>query len=195
MKIRRIVMGHAGGRSVVLQDDAVEPLTVAMLPGAEIHRLWELDEPASVPVTEVKPVSAERIYPLPGGLRFGTLTIPAGLSYELPADVDVETALAEAEAKLPGMAAAQGAPAGQKVFETNKCALCHSVAGKGNAKGPLDGVGSKLEEDEIRMWLMDPDAMAKKIKSTRKPVMKSYAKLPKEDIDALAEYMDSLKKQ
>ena len=32
------------------------------------------------------------------------------------------------------------AAAGQKVYETQKCSLCHSVAGKGNAKGSLDGV-------------------------------------------------------
>jgi hypothetical protein len=36
--------------------------------------------------------------------------------------------------------------------------------------------------------------MTKKTKAERKPVMKSYEKLPKEDIDALVAYMQSLKK-
>ena len=31
--------------------------------------------------------------------------------------------------------------AGEKLFTEQKCTLCHSVAGKGNAKGPLDEVG------------------------------------------------------
>ena len=31
-----------------------------------------------------------------------------------------------------------------KVYEQQKCSVCHSIEGKGNKKGPLDGVGSKL---------------------------------------------------
>ena len=42
-------------------------------------------------------------------------------------------------------AAAQDAKAkGENIFEEQKCSLCHSIAGKGNAKGALDGVGVKL---------------------------------------------------
>ena len=35
---------------------------------------------------------------------------------------------------------AQDAAAGAKVYADQKCGVCHSIAGKGNAKGPLDGV-------------------------------------------------------
>lgn len=84
---------------------------------------------------------------------------------------------------------------GRKLYTANKCQTCHSIEGKGNKKGPLDGVGSKLTEEELRAWLVDPKEMTAKTKSTRKPLMKSYEKLPKEDIDALVAYMQSLKKQ
>jgi mono/diheme cytochrome c family protein len=84
---------------------------------------------------------------------------------------------------------------GQKVYAANKCTTCHSIDGKGNKKGPLDEVGSKLTADEIRAWLLHPDDMAAKSKSTRKPVMKAYDKLPKDDIEALVTYLQSLKKQ
>lgn len=84
---------------------------------------------------------------------------------------------------------------GQTLYTANKCQTCHSIEGKGNKKGPLDGVGSKLTAEEIRAWLVDPEEMTAKTRSTRKPVMKSYEKLPKEDIDALGAYMESLKKQ
>jgi mono/diheme cytochrome c family protein len=83
---------------------------------------------------------------------------------------------------------------GQKVYVTQKCSTCHSIAGKGNKKGPLDEVGSKLTAEEIRLWIVDAPEMTKKAKATRKPVMKSYEKLPKEDVDALVAYMQSLKK-
>jgi len=82
---------------------------------------------------------------------------------------------------------------GQQVYADQKCGLCHSIGDKGNKKGPLDGVGSKLSAAEIRLWMTDAKAMTAKIKSTRKPDMKSYT-LPKEDLDALIAYLQSLKK-
>lgn len=93
-------------------------------------------------------------------------------------------------------AAAQSAAViekGQKVYVANKCTTCHSIDGTGSTKGPLDGVGSKLTEAEIRAWIIDAPAMAKKKEATRKPAMKSY-KLAKDDLDALVAYMVSLKK-
>ena len=42
-------------------------------------------------------------------------------------------------------AAAQDAKAkGAQLFADQKCTLCHSIGDKGNKKGPLDDVGSKL---------------------------------------------------
>ena len=91
-------------------------------------------------------------------------------------------------------AAAQDAKAkGEKVFVDQKCSLCHAVAGKGNAKGPLDTVGSKDTPDELRAWITDAKGMYAKTKSTRKPEMKQYT-LPKDDVDALVAYLSSLKK-
>jgi mono/diheme cytochrome c family protein len=90
-------------------------------------------------------------------------------------------------------AAAQDKAKGEKVFVDQKCSLCHSIAGKGNAKGPLDDVGGKLKADEIRAWITDAKGMTAKTKSTRKPDMKQYT-LPKEDVDALVAYLSSLKK-
>ena len=92
-------------------------------------------------------------------------------------------------------AAAQDAKVakGQQVYTDQKCSLCHSVAGKGNAKGSLDGVGTKLSADEIRSWITDAKGMTAKTKATRKPEMKAYT-LPKDDVDALVAYLSSLKK-
>jgi mono/diheme cytochrome c family protein len=95
---------------------------------------------------------------------------------------------------LAGAAAAQDAAKGQKLFTDQKCALCHSIGGVGNKKGPLDEVGSKVSADEIRGWLTDAPAMTAKTKATRKPAMKSYS-LPKEDVDALVAYLTTLKKK
>jgi len=82
---------------------------------------------------------------------------------------------------------------GEKVYADQKCSLCHSIAGKGNAKGALDGVGSKLSEADIRAWITDATGMTTKTGATRKPVMKQYS-LSNDDVDALVAYLTSLKK-
>jgi cytochrome c2 len=89
---------------------------------------------------------------------------------------------------------AQDPDRGKAVYAEQKCKMCHSVSGEGNAKGPLDGVGNKYKTDEIKAWISDPKTMAEKSKAERKPPMKSYASLPAPDIDALVAYLGSLKK-
>jgi mono/diheme cytochrome c family protein len=96
----------------------------------------------------------------------------------LPATVDAQTAAVDH---------------GMKVYASSKCSMCHSIAGKGNAKGALDDIGTKLSADEIRNWLVDPDAMRAKTKAERKPMMKSYASMPKADLDGLVAYLQTLK--
>jgi mono/diheme cytochrome c family protein len=92
-------------------------------------------------------------------------------------------------------AAAQSAKVAQgaKVFADQKCTVCHSIGDKGNKKGPLDDVASKLKAEELRGWIVDAKGMTAKTKASRKPVMKSYA-LPKADVDALVTYLRTLKK-
>ena len=84
---------------------------------------------------------------------------------------------------------------GQKVYVAQKCANCHSIAGKGNAKGPLDDAGIKLSADETREWIVNAVEMQKKTKATRKPLMKNYSTLSKEDVDGLVAYLQTLKKK
>ena len=98
---------------------------------------------------------------------------------------------------VTGFASAQDAKAkGEAVFAAQKCSMCHSVAGKGNPKGALDEVGSKLTAAEIHDWIVKPAEMTAKAKAERKPPMPAkYASLPKEDLDALVAYLSSLKKK
>lgn len=92
-------------------------------------------------------------------------------------------------------AAAQGAAEkGAAVFAAQKCSLCHALDGKGNAKGALDGVGTKLTAAEIRQWIVTPADMAAKANAVRKPAMKAFPTLPKDDLDALVAFLSSKKK-
>jgi mono/diheme cytochrome c family protein len=83
---------------------------------------------------------------------------------------------------------------GEQVYAAQKCATCHSIAGKGKKTNPLDGVGGKLSADDLKQWILDPKGMAAKAKSTKKPPMAAkYNGLPAADVDALVAYMQSLK--
>jgi mono/diheme cytochrome c family protein len=92
-------------------------------------------------------------------------------------------------------AAAQDAKTqGAKVFADQKCALCHSINGKGNPKGPMEEALSQLSADEIREWITDAKEMTEKTKAIRKPPMKQFA-LPKKDVDTLVAHLSSIKKK
>lgn len=96
----------------------------------------------------------------------------------------------------PTIAIAQNAAAieaGKKVYAANRCQICHSIGGVGNKQGALDGVGKKLSADDIHAWIVDAEGMTAKTKAPRKPLMKSYPKIAKADLDALVAYLQSLK--
>jgi hypothetical protein len=97
---------------------------------------------------------------------------------------------------VAGSALAQDAKAtkAMDVFVKQKCTTCHSIAGRGSKKGPLDDVGAKLTATQIREWLVDPVAMAAKTQPppTRKPPMKKKP-LANEEIETLVAYLSTLK--
>ncbi len=104
MGIRRVVTGHdAAGKAVFASDEEVEPVTLALLPGAAFHRMWGSDEKCAFPGDGSEP-SNEAYFPPVEGFRFGLFTV-APNSAEYAADFDMDAALVEVEAKLPGMAA------------------------------------------------------------------------------------------
>jgi len=87
-----------------------------------------------------------------------------------------------------GLASAR-ADEGQQVYAAQKCSMCHSIAGKGNAKNPLDDVGGKMTADEMKKYVANP----KSVKADSK--MKAYPNLPAEDLDALVAYLGTLIKK
>jgi mannose-6-phosphate isomerase-like protein (cupin superfamily) len=104
MDVRRVVTGHdTEGRAVFVSDEQISPVTLALLPGTEFHRLWGSDVTCRFPDRGAPP-DARRYFPPVGGFRVGFFTIPPDGGAGAPGDLDVEAALAELEQKLPGMA-------------------------------------------------------------------------------------------
>ncbi len=104
MGIRRVVTGHDNdGKAVFASDEVVEPATLVLVPGAEFYRLWGGDSTASFP-DDGAPPAAPQYFPGVGGFRFGVFTVSPDATVMVE-DLDIEAALTEMEAKLPGMAA------------------------------------------------------------------------------------------
>ena len=78
---------------------------------------------------------------------------------------------------------------GQQVYASQHCSMCHSIAGKGNPKTPLDDVGSKMTAEELKKYIVNP----KSVKADSK--MKAYSSLSAEDLDALVAYLGTLTKK
>ncbi len=101
MGIRRVVTGHnANGKAVFASDEVVEPITLALLPGAEFFRLWGADAPRRFP-DDGSAQAGQRYYPPVGGFRFGLFTV-APDSVSMLENIDMDAAIREMDEKLPG---------------------------------------------------------------------------------------------
>ncbi len=75
---------------------------------------------------------------------------------------------------------------GRAVYARERCEVCHSIAGQGNARYPLDNVGRRLSADEIRKWVIAPREMNPMV---RKPKFE----LSESDLAALVQFLIALK--
>jgi cytochrome c2 len=93
-------------------------------------------------------------------------------------------------------AAAQDAPPndaavarGSKVYVWQRCGKCHSLDGRDPKKRSLDGIGTKITAEEIRLWIVDPVDMASKTEPPRTTKMKSHAGMAQSDLAALVAFL------
>jgi mono/diheme cytochrome c family protein len=101
------------------------------------------------------------------------------------------TAVAPARAQQPQPPPAPLDPVkiarGAKVYAAQRCASCHSIGGEGNRRYPLDGVGSRLDRDTIRTWIVEPQKIDPRVRK------RGFTQLSVEDLDGLVTYILSLR--
>ena len=104
MQRRLVVTGQrSDGRAIVVRDEMIDALTVSLAPGSAFYPMWGADTPPTLPQNGVRPTTSEW-FPPAGGFRFTLLTLPPDSEVVPPSDL--QSALEEAAAKLPGMLAA-----------------------------------------------------------------------------------------
>lgn len=161
--VRRVIIGHrADGKTAVVADDEVTPVTASLLPGLAINRVWELDTVATPVTTPEAGAPKPVFYPAPGGVRFGTLTIPPGVTYIPDEGTDLAAGAAELEAKLPG-AAAHFLPDQPGVHVTQTVDYIVVLSGRGSMR--YDDIDVELDTGDVLVqnatphaWFNDGDA-------------------------------------
>lgn len=79
----------------------------------------------------------------------------------------------------------------RRAFERLNCAMCHSIAGRGNPARPLDGVGNRLDPAAIRAWAVGTGDARDQLPASIARVKARAADDP--ELDALVDYLARLK--
>lgn len=82
---------------------------------------------------------------------------------------------------------------GRSVYASLDCASCHSIAGEGSPRSPLDGVGSHLDESGLRAWILGEESVAEELSPRALRAKQGYRELEPTRLDALVAYLASLK--
>jgi len=82
---------------------------------------------------------------------------------------------------------------GRAVYARNGCATCHSIAGEGNPRYPLDGTGDRWEPEDLRDWIIGSGIAADLLNDAMRRRKQRYANLPEADLSALVDYLATLK--
>ena len=102
MDIKCVVTGQDGsGKSVFIRKTLVQPVTLALFPGYEFHRVWGSDSAPELP-SDGTPPPQPRYFPPKNGFRFGFYTIPPDTRTRIDR-INTAAAVEEIQQKLPGM--------------------------------------------------------------------------------------------
>jgi mannose-6-phosphate isomerase-like protein (cupin superfamily) len=102
MDIRCIVTGqNASGKSIIVRNTPVKPVSVALFPGYEFHRIWGSDSAPKLP-SDGTPPAQPGYFPTTNGFRFAFFTLPPDTRTRAD-QIDTASALEEVQQKLPGL--------------------------------------------------------------------------------------------
>jgi cytochrome c5 len=83
--------------------------------------------------------------------------------------------------------------AGRAVYARAGCGGCHSVAGEGNPRYPLDGVGARRDRQALRDWTLATEGVRPQLTASAARMKGRYADLPDGELQALLDYLASLR--
>ena len=96
------------------------------------------------------------------------------------------------ELKQPVVIDSKHIETGRQIYQQQSCGFCHSIAGQGNPRNPLDGVGSKRSASELRNFITGADTLQGILTTSIRKRKQRYRELSADELDALVLYMQSL---
>lgn len=78
---------------------------------------------------------------------------------------------------------------GRSLFETQHCGTCHSFAGVGNPRLPLDGIGQKMSDQEMQNWITGSGAATNTLSAFIIKRKQGYKEMPEEQMRLLIAYL------
>lgn len=131
---------------------------------------------------------AQMVAAFTGAVALGLALVFAWLQNPAP-PVSPPAAAAPPTAPEPAAVAA-----GRAVYDAQRCAMCHAIAGAGNPRYPLDGVGSRLSVAELHDWIAGGPAAAPRLPGGILRMKQAYQALSEEEMAALVAFMESLRR-
>lgn len=100
--MRRVVTGtDSTGKAAIVSDTEIAPDGISLMPGAEFLSIWGSDTPPRLPNDGSRPTGRDW-FPPATGYRVQEITIPPASAHP-PPGLDLTAAVAEADARLPGL--------------------------------------------------------------------------------------------
>lgn len=75
---------------------------------------------------------------------------------------------------------------GWRVYQTERCSRCHSIAGEGSPRYPLDGTADRRDALELRLWVVAPREMQPGVRK------RAYDHLSEDEVEALVAFLQML---
>lgn len=81
---------------------------------------------------------------------------------------------------------------GRRVYDAQGCSSCHAIAGAGNPRYPLDGVGTRRSPAELRDWITGTGSATEELSPATLRRKQRYRELPEAELKALVAYLAGL---
>jgi mono/diheme cytochrome c family protein len=82
---------------------------------------------------------------------------------------------------------------GRALYAEQGCASCHAIAGAGNPRHPLDGVGSRWQPAELQLRITGTGSAATEMAASVVRRKQRYSELGEDDLSALTAYLAALR--
>jgi mono/diheme cytochrome c family protein len=81
---------------------------------------------------------------------------------------------------------------GRALYDEHGCSTCHAIAGVGNPRNPLDGVGARRTAAELREWITGTGSAVGQLSPAVVKRKQRYEEWPEADLNALVSYLATL---